>query len=407
MATKHGAHPSLFFFPVFCVKKSNDFRPSQSQRRRRMKSWCVGSCCLEPFNMSIVCVVLYFLLCVLRQAKAAAAAPPSIHPSTAYYPSDGRREEKRVVMVLSKDHVKISCCLWAAGDMSVGWWGVMTLNLTGSLTAALFSSLLPLIMDFSPSSPSLSLLSADNCHLSKNRKKRKKNSSSSPSICASSFWLRLAPCAIATRGRNKTGAAGSCVCVCSTFFFSMGAASSFWQSVSLVSHHLFSSFFLFSFLDFYLGALELLTLSLPDSTHSAEWTDGRRISLSFSLPCVPEQITSISAFLFSSIDAQKWIFIKLVGPPPVSAATLLLPFVFQKKKILDVKSIENDGTTYVSLAFRQTPVDSKAITVTTQSPQITHTRESAGIVCGRRRWKMIIINHHFSSPPCFTPFGWT
>jgi hypothetical protein len=71
--------------------------------------------------MSIVCVVLYFLLCVLRQPKAAAAAPPSIHPSTAYYPSlDGRREgEKRVVMVvvLSKDHVKISCCLWAAGDM--------------------------------------------------------------------------------------------------------------------------------------------------------------------------------------------------------------------------------------------------------------------------------------------------
>jgi hypothetical protein len=72
--------------------------------------------------MSIVCVVFYFLLCVLRQPKAAAAAaPPSIHPSTAYYPSlDGRREgEKRVVMVvvLSKDHVKISCCLWAAGDM--------------------------------------------------------------------------------------------------------------------------------------------------------------------------------------------------------------------------------------------------------------------------------------------------
>lgn len=129
----------LSLFSRFFVKKSNDFRPSQSQsqrRRRRMKSCCVGSCCLEPFNMSIVCVVLYFLLCVLRQPKAAAAAaPPSIHPSTAYYPSlDGRGEEKRVVMVvvLSKDHVKISCCLWVAGDMWVGWWGVMTLNLTGS-----------------------------------------------------------------------------------------------------------------------------------------------------------------------------------------------------------------------------------------------------------------------------------
>lgn len=96
-----------------------------------------------------------------------------------------------------------------------------------------------------------------------------------------------------------------CVCVCSTFFSSMGSRLLVLTvGVSCLS----SSFFLLlssSFLDFYLGALELLTLSLPDSTHSAEWTDGRRISLSFSLPCVPEQITSISAFLFSSIDAQK------------------------------------------------------------------------------------------------------
>jgi hypothetical protein len=75
---------------------------------------------------------------------------------------------------------------------------------------------------------------------------------------------------------------------------------------------IFFFFFFFLFLDFYLGALEL-TLSLLDSTHSAQWTDGRRISLS--LPCVPEQITSISAFFsfFSSIDAQM-NFNKVGGP---------------------------------------------------------------------------------------------